>query len=70
MRTFCKWKGCRASYMGDAIIPPGWVNLLTTGVDQPLPASVTLCPEHVRALQAELRLETDYYWQLPDGGAK
>ena len=67
MQTFCKWKGCRASYMGDAIIPPGWVNLLTTGVEQPLPANITLCPEHARALQAQL--EKGYY-SLPDGGPK
>jgi hypothetical protein len=55
MQTFCQWKGCSESYMGDAIMPAGWANFLTAGIDQPLPLSVTLCPEHARALQAQLK---------------
>ena len=55
MQTFCGWKGCDASYMGDAIMPPGWVNFLAVGIKHSLPASLTLCPEHARALQGQLK---------------
>jgi hypothetical protein len=36
-------------------MPPGWANLLAVGIDHPLPSSVTLCPEHARALRAQLK---------------
>ena len=69
MQTFCEWKGCRASYMGDAIMPPGWVNLLIAGVDHPLPASVTLCPEHARVVRAQLKDPQEELGQMPIGGS-
>ena len=55
--------------MGDAIIPAGWVNFLTAGIDQPLPLSVTLCPEHARALQAQLKAPPEELEQMPVGGS-
>jgi hypothetical protein len=54
METFCGWIDCYASYAGN-YMPPGWANLLAGGIDQPLPSSVTLCPEHARALRAQLK---------------
>jgi hypothetical protein len=54
METFCGWIDCYASYAGN-YMPPGWASLLAVGTDQPLPSSVTLCPEHARALQAQLK---------------
>ena len=55
--------------MGDAILPAGWVNFLTAGIDQPLPLSVTLCPEHARALQAQLKEPPEELEQMPVGGS-
>ena len=54
METFCGWIDCYASYAGN-YTPPGWATLLAVGIDQPLPSSVTLCPEHARALRAQLK---------------
>ena len=54
METFCGWIDCYASYAGN-YMPPGWANVLAVGIDQPLPSSVTLCPEHARALRAQLK---------------
>ena len=53
-----------------AIMPPGWANLLAVGIDQPLPSNVTLCPEHARALQAQLKNPAQKIEQMsPAGGA-
>jgi hypothetical protein len=69
MQTFCQWKGCSESYIGDAIMPASWVNFLTAGIDQPLPLSVTLCPEHARALYAQLKEPPEELEQIPIGGS-
>jgi hypothetical protein len=54
METFCGWIDCYASYTGN-YMPPGWANLLAVGIDQPLPSSVPLCPEHACVLRAQLK---------------
>jgi hypothetical protein len=54
--------------MGE-IMPPGWVNLLIAGVDHPLPASVTLCPEHARVVRAQLKDPQEELGQMPIGGS-
>jgi hypothetical protein len=69
METFCGWIDCYASYAGN-YMPPGWANLLAVGIDQPLPSSVTLCPEHARALRAQLKNPAQKIDQMsPAGGA-
>ena len=69
METFCGWIDCYASYAGN-YMPPGWASLLAVGIDQPLPTSVTLCPEHARALRAQLKNPAQKIDQmLPAGGA-
>ena len=70
METFCGWIDCYASYAGN-YMPPGWANLLAVGIDQPLPSSVTLCPEHARALRAQLKNPAQKIDQMsPAGGTE
>jgi hypothetical protein len=66
METFCGWIDCYASYAGN-YMPPGWANLLAVGIDQPLPSSVTLCPEHARALRAQLKNPAQKIDQMSNG---
>lgn len=69
METFCGWIDCYASYAGN-YMPPGWANLLAVGIDQPLPSSVTLCPEHARALRAQLKNPAQKIDQMSPAGRR
>jgi hypothetical protein len=59
----CAWGDCMASFSGD--MPKGWVFLLTywskrpildfSDPNQPTMRDAVLCPEHVQALESQLK---------------
>lgn len=75
----CAWDGCEAVYEGDQ--PPGWCNLLTYNTPQPvldfreIPSGAmmrdaVLCPDHVRALEENLKdLGSALLAAVPEGEA-
>lgn len=75
----CAWHDCEASFKGD--MPPDWCSLLTYSTPQPvldfreIPPGATkrdgaLCPDHVRALEENLKdLGGELLAAVPEGEA-
>jgi hypothetical protein len=71
----CAWGGCRECFSGD--MPPGWVWLLAYWARDPAMDSpeakwlrdTALCPQHARALDAQLKDLGRAVMAPPDGEA-